>query len=750
MNLVRITLLLYFTLIYSQVGIQVTQTSNFANGEQLNYPFPITPTDTTGYIINENLFDISTTYKNFYLYTQLEYSAPPVFGETRTTVDNILNTYYLEYLGERISVKLGDIYSVHARGLLFNTYQEQSTDFNNSIRGLEFSYSVKDWLRIYSLYGTDTYEFRTRPDNQLNDLSFDHTTMFMGSEIYPTNDITINIQYQNQLLNISESNTTYGGANTIEYYSNLLTVLGRDIAENISAFSSDGIDQYNINSDMLGLSLQGYLLGVDFYGEYASNKYTKLQPGVKFGERVDGSLFYTSLYADILGNGVTYEFKRYDTPYFIPTVSFGPIVYRQATSTLQSKVTHNMNFVNEVGHQLDVIHMIGDNINLNFNLSIARRIHPFDGEINSTINVFDSTAFDSDVINNGLYATLENIDDGYWESTSMSQYYGYSNPNIMSILFMDKDEEVFSFWPYRQLYTGISGDLLDDRLYFSIGYDLFDHIKQWGGEYELGMTHNNYTYSGHESAQTIINDYWLTESASWDTTSYWFNFDLHFTYINEDSTEAHQYAEEQAGFSLDDYYNIDGLINESQQIASNSLDSISSNSNNYQWHYDSEKATTIPMSFAWTFENGNSMLVYFEQQWREKELNQDRTYYSGDMISSGTKLEKANEQYLSLTYKNQKYGTFTVSLNQEKNTTTTDTLIVKNKQWNGFQWTYNFHNKSDPTNNALTPIKKYLLGNSRVSIFYGSQRGGLICANGVCAMQPEFLNGIKLNYIRML
>ena len=156
------------------------------------------------------------------------------------------------------------------------------------------------------------------------------------------------------------------------------------------------------------------------------------------------------------------------------------------------------------------------------------------------------------------------------------------------------------------------------------------------------------------------------------------------------------------------------------------------------------------MSFAWTFENGNSMLVYFEQQWREKELNQDRTYYSGDMILSGTKLEKANEQYLSLTYKNQKYGTFTVSLNQEKNTTTTDTLIVKNKQWNGFQWTYNFHNKSDPTNNALTPIKKYLLGNSRVSIFYGSQRGGLICANGVCAMQPEFLNGIKLNYIRML
>ena len=50
----------------------------------------------------------------------------------------------------------------------------------------------------------------------------------------------------------------------------------------------------------------------------------------------------------------------------------------------------------------------------------------------------------------------------------------------MSILFMDEDENVLSFWPYRQLYLGFSGDFLDDRLYFSIGYDLFDHIKQWG------------------------------------------------------------------------------------------------------------------------------------------------------------------------------------------------------------------------------------------------------------------------------
>ena len=204
------------------------------------------------------------------------------------------------------------------------------------------------------------------------------------------------------------------------------------------------------------------------------------------------------------------------------------------------------------------------------------------------------------------------------------------------------------------------------------------------------------------------------------------------------------YAEDQAGFSINDYYNIDNLISESQEAATDSIESNLSMTN-YRWHYESEKATTLPMSFAWTFQNGNSFLVYLEQQWREKELNQDIKYISGETNSTGSNLEKANEQYVSLTYKNRKLGTFTLFLNQEKNTKTAyESKSVKEKQWNGIQWTYDIHKKD-----SQNYISKYLLGNSRMSIFYGSQRGGLVCANGICAMQPEFLNGVKLNYTRM-
>ncbi len=49
--------------------------------------------------------------------------------------------------------------------------------------------------------------------------------------------------------------------------------------------------------------------------------------------------------------------------------------------------------------------------------------------------------------------------------------------------------------------------------------------------------------------------------------------------------------------------------------------------------------------------------------------------------------------------------------------------------WYGIDYTYNFKNAS------------------QLSIFYGSQRGGLVCANGSCVMQPDFEDGFKLTYL---
>ena len=176
MNLIKVVLFLSFSFIYSQVGIQVTQTSNIANGEQTTSLFT---TNTTEYQINENLFDINATYKHFNLYTQLE---------------------YIDYNGQ-FNLKLGDIHSIESRGLIFNSYQDQSTDFDNGIKGIRASYGM-DWFDLYLIHGSDGYEFRSNPVNQLNDSSYDHTTTFIGTSVYPNDNISLNFQYQNQSISI--------------------------------------------------------------------------------------------------------------------------------------------------------------------------------------------------------------------------------------------------------------------------------------------------------------------------------------------------------------------------------------------------------------------------------------------------------------------------------------------------------------------------------------------------------------------
>ena len=83
-------LCIFVSQVYPQVGLQITQNTNIANGEQTTSLFSTTTTD---YNINENLFDINATYKIFYVYSQLEYSDPPVFGANKTSGEDLLNLF---------------------------------------------------------------------------------------------------------------------------------------------------------------------------------------------------------------------------------------------------------------------------------------------------------------------------------------------------------------------------------------------------------------------------------------------------------------------------------------------------------------------------------------------------------------------------------------------------------------------------------------------------------------------------------
>ncbi len=739
----KIIFLWFFsTICFSQLSVQISQQSNFASGKSLTPPFPEDARSTDDYLINENLFNVSISKGNFYFNTLLEYSDPPVFGVNRTKLDSLSHSYYLEYVGERLNVKLGNIYSLYTRGLIFNTYQDYSTDFDNSLMGVEISYNISDRVRFYSVVGADDYEFRTRPDNQLNDLSFSNETSFVGSEISLVNDFFLNLQFCNQNQLIDKSVTTIGGQNIIEYYSGLSTILGNYIHNNEVDFLSDEYDKYSIRSNMFGGSLQGYVFGVDMYVEYALNKYTKIEPYKEMGDDVNGNFLYSSLYFDLFDAGVTYEFKRYDAPYFIQTTSSPPIVYKEASSVLVSRIAHNMNFTNEIGHQFDINYPINDIIFFNANLSTARKVHGMDGKFNS---VEISTDSDMDGLHNwGPNTVLPSINN-HWEYNTVSNSYQINDkPSFMSILFMDKDEGVFSYSPYRQIFMGVSGSLLDDRLDFSVGFDSFNHIAEWGQGSSSGM--NRYIYN-LETLQIFEDDYWNEIEQDYDTLFEAYSSSCSGIDEEECISLAHDQAASEEGldYSLNDF---DSFSNIKDYYIESALDSINQYLNSqirYQWNYTTERAFTIPTYFAWNVGNGDSFLLYFENQWRKKELNKDKVKQSGITDNSSSKLEEHIENYLSLSYKNRKGWTISLFYNKDNYKKSN---IKKDKVWSGIDLTVDFDEK-EVNSNFLNRFSNILVGDSKVSLFYGSQRGGLVCANGICAQQPEFSEGLKVSYTRI-
>ena len=121
------------------------------------------------------------------------------------------------------------------------------------------------------------------------------------------------------------------------------------------------------------------------------------------------------------------------------------------------------------------------------------------------------------------------------------------------------------------------------------------------------------------------------------------------------------------------------------------------------------KAKTYPTQFIFKLTKGNSFSAYLEYQ--KKYL----LHYSP--------MEVRNSLYFSPSYNH--YGKWIVSFfsdfDESKNTS-----FSIHEEYLGVDITY------------------YISGNNIISFFLGSQKGGLVCANGTCVLQPDFENGFKI------
>jgi hypothetical protein len=184
------------------------------------------------------------------------------------------------------------------------------------------------------------------------------------------------------------------------------------------------IDTINISNQNFNWNF--YLGPIDIYVDKAWVYYDKI-----FGDEVFGSRFYTAVYTDFMGTGITYEYKNYNTPYLIKTISNPPIVYREGSSVLASRNAHTFNFGNEIGHQVDFNKNLFENINILGNLSFSYR----------------------------------------------HQKEGMVDLSILDFLTMSEDSEIYDYYPFRQIYLEMNGWAFSERLYYKVGVDYFSELN---------------------------------------------------------------------------------------------------------------------------------------------------------------------------------------------------------------------------------------------------------------------------------
>lgn len=471
---------LYFLLTVSTLfaSINFNYESKYGNGNNVD---DFTQ-DTTLYYYFENLLDINFNYNNIYLYTQLEYSNPPIYGTERRKVDKLTDSYFVEYSNSYIGIKWGYLQSLYGYGLDINTFQDQSTDFDNRVKGVELKYTPNDILDLFYISGSGKYGSKSSGSLRTNDLSFNHNLQSYGAQLYTDlGDFSISS---------STKNTYYSGG----IYNKLInadTRLSIDLQDYIfTDFSLFDLDS-KVQSSGINLSYSNTLGNYDIYIENMYLNYNKI---LRNDENEDGYLRYLSLSGDLYGINILYEFKDYNMLYYMPISSNPPLVFGETTSVLISRIQHNINFADEIGHQLELRGDYKDN-SLLLNMSIGMK--------HSGIRNQNDFSFDDE----------GNLTYGTYKSVSF-------NDIISGMNFLNKDLRAHK--PFRDIYFETSGWRMNNSLYYKFGYlSHYSYDNASGKNYQsftiptqfvIGLKNNNsitiyYEYQETNNLVATIDDY---------------------------------------------------------------------------------------------------------------------------------------------------------------------------------------------------------------------------------------------------
>jgi len=280
------------------------------------------------YSYSENRLDLNIFYKDVQSWIQYEYSNPPEIGFTM----NDIRKFRIEYVRDDFTIKVGDIYEIWGRGLLLNQIDEQSTNFDNGIRGMYFGYSNGSLTASHINGNSDIWLFGTD----------DREPYFKNSHSVNANQVQYD--WNNFSLGLTQLNSNE--EHQYEYEQELTTA--------------------DVNHKLKGIYGSWMLNNADLSFEYVDKKSTKkISNGIPHDSLKNGYGLYGNLNV-YLGNwGLSTEYKRYSfdrghTDFtaddYGNRIGFQmmPTLGREQNSTLLGRVVHQYNYNDERGFQVEV------------------------------------------------------------------------------------------------------------------------------------------------------------------------------------------------------------------------------------------------------------------------------------------------------------------------------------------------------------------------------------------------------------
>jgi len=366
------------------------------------------------YSYSENRLDLNFFYNDLQGWVQYEYSNPPDVGFPI----NDIRKFRIEYTLDDFTIKFGDIYEFWGRGLVLNQFDDQITNYDNGTRGLFVGYSNGP-LSASHLNGNSN-------------------VWLFGSDLRKP--------YYNNSHNMS--------GNQIQYEWKSLSLGLTQIQSNEVHQKLFGDDAY-VNHKMKGIYGSWLATNIDLFIEYVdkiSTEKTDFFQEVAHDSLKKGHGIYGNLNLYLGSWGLSTEYKRYafDKSHSDFTADdYGnrielqmmPTLGKEQNSTLLGRVSHNYNFNDERGVQM---------------------------ELNGSLfNRFTVSAQYSHLSRNNDWKSLNSLD---WVDKSLDTYLPSSNPSAL---------------PYWENYEEISGFILGDNLYFKLGHgsnqEVFKTMRYFDG-----------------------------------------------------------------------------------------------------------------------------------------------------------------------------------------------------------------------------------------------------------------------------